>query len=278
MKNKQIINKLSALHKPSFSFENFLTEIHTIKNKYVLKNNQEQAKLLWCYQAIVEIHKNFNHAFILLKDKKYYKAWCQLEQIEISFKWLKRHFIYNKDEYYLLHIEKSVKNLQILYPYRLFGSSELIKKKKKCSVCNKEILLRNPCGHVVGEIYDGEMCHRIVTEAEVLGLSVVENPGNKYSVMFTIDPKTNEKVDHYNYDSVDYLLKVIDSPYEKWNLEVMTKYHPHENYKDIGRNDKCPCNSRLKYKKCCLKEKGIKYPHYEFIVKNPIKDELLITQ
>lgn len=274
MKNEEIIKKLNKLHEKSYSLKDFDKQLQNNKKKYVEENNQEEAKLIWIYQTIVEIHNLYRKAFTLLQNKSYYEAWCQLERVEITFKGLKGHFLYDKEQYFLYKIEKSIKNLQVIFPYRLFGSAEIIKKKKKCSICNQEVSIRKPCGHEVGEIYDGEMCHRIVTEAEPLALSLVENPGNKYSVMFLQDEKTKQQIDQYNYDAIDYLFEHIKSPYERWDLEVSQRYHPHENYKDIGRNDNCPCNSGLKYKKCCLNKPGVKYAHFEFLVENPSENEL----
>ena len=212
-----------------------------LKEECVARNEQDEAKNIWIYQTIIEIHKLYQNAFNLLKDKSYYQGWCQLERIEITQGSLKRHFQYDKKEYYLWHIEKSVKNLQVIFPYRLFASSEILKKKKKCSVCDQEISIRKPCGHIVGEIYDGEMCHRIVTEADILGVSLVENPGNKYSVMFLKDEKTDEQIDHYNYDTIDYLFDHVNSPYEFWDLEVSQLEIKKTDFGNIGRNDLCSC-------------------------------------
>ena len=270
-------SRLYNIHQLSYDL---LTELHQDlqkeKDEFVKENNQEKAKELWISQTIIEVHKLYHKAFQLLKDKSYYKGWCQLERIEITISGLKRHFKYNKTEFLLWHIEKSVTNLQVIFPYRLFASMETLKKKKECSVCSQEILIRNPCGHIIGEIYNGEMCHRIVTEAEVLGISLVENPGNKYSVMFLKDDKTDEQVDHYNYQTIDYLFAHINSPVEIWDLEVSEREIKKSDYGNIGRNDKCSCNSGKKFKKCCGLKIGGKYPHYEFIVINPT-DETLLT-
>lgn len=275
MKNKFDINKLSQLVKPDFSFSELLDEIQLIKEEYVNENNQGEAKKLWCFQTIVSIHKDYNNAFNLLVQKKYYEAWCQLEKIEITFHSLKQHLQFNNNEYLLNFIEKTVRNLQIIYPYKLFGSSEIVKKKAKCGICGKPISIRTNCGHEVGEIYDGEMCYRIITEADVLGLALVENPENKYSVLFTKDSKTGKQIDQYNYNALDYLFEHIKSPYELWELKVTQKLKSHDHYKDIGRNDKCPCNSKLKYKNCCLKNEGVKYLHYEFLVENlPVNEKI----
>jgi hypothetical protein len=269
MKNNEIEKKLNELHTQKYSLEQFDSELQEIKEAYVKDGNQEAAKKIWIYQTIIEIHKLFINAFSLLKSKEHFKGWCQLERIEITIGSLKKHFLYDKEQYGLWHIEKSVKNLQVIFPYRLFGSSELLKKKKKCSVCDKEISIRNNCGHIVGEIYNGEMCHRIVTDVEVLGISLVENPGNKFSVMFMTDEKTGEQIDQYNYDTIDYLFEHIENPYEFWDLEVSQRIGAKDDYGNVGRNEPCICGSGKKFKKCCGLNIGKKYPHYEFIVRNP---------
>ena len=43
----------------------------------------------------------------------------------------------------------------------------------------------------------------------------------------------------------------------------------------VERNDPCSCGSGKKFKKCCLLTIGNKYPHYEFILKNPSNIEIL---
>lgn len=270
-------SRLFNIHQLSYdSLTELFQELQKEKEDFVKENNQGKAKELWIYQTIIEVHKLYQNAFKLLKDKSYYEGWCQLERIEITISGLKKHFNYNNKEFFLWHIEKSVTNLQVIFPYRLFGSMEVLKKKTKCSICKQEISIRNPCGHIIGEIYNGEMCHRIVTEADLMGISLVENPGNKFSVMFLKDEKTDEQVDHYNYQSIDYLFAHIHSPFEIWDLEVSEREIKKSDYANIGRNDKCACNSGKKFKKCCELKIGEKYPHYEFIVINPT-DETLLT-
>jgi hypothetical protein len=154
MKNSEIENKLRKIHTQQYSLEDFDAELQLIKKEYVKNDKQDEAKQIWIYQTIIEIHKLYLNAFNLLRNKKYYEGWCQLERIEITISSLKKHFQYDKKEYSLWHIEKTVRNLQVIFPYRLFASSEILKKKKKCSICGKEISIRNSCGHIVGEIYN----------------------------------------------------------------------------------------------------------------------------
>jgi hypothetical protein len=277
MKNKEIISRLHriALGDPIDEFNDQLAQL---KRKYVEAGEEVQAKQLWIFETILDIHQTYRNAFQLIKSQSYYEGWCQLERVEIAISSLKRHFIFDKTEYALWHVEKSVTNLQVIFPYKMFASSELLKKKKKCSVCDKEVSIRNSCGHIVGEIYKGEMCHRIVTECEVLGIALVENPGNKFSVMFIKDDKTGEQVDHYNYSVVNYLFELIDSPYEYWNLEISQKVRTEEIYKNVRRNDLCLCNSKKKFKNCCGNKIGERYPHYEFKLLRPPANRDIPTQ
>lgn len=121
------------------------------------------------------------------------------------------------------------------------------------------------------------MCHRIVDKSEILGISLVEDPGNKYSVMFKTDSSTGEQLDHYSYDIIDYLFKNLTSPYEFWDLRVFQLEIKEEDFKDLNEKDNCNCNSGLKFKDCCNNKIGEKYPHYEFLVQNPSLQESFRT-
>jgi hypothetical protein len=46
-------------------------------------------------------------------------------------------------------------------------------KKSECSICRSDPA---DCDHINGEEYDGEMCHRIITEADLLEISLVGRP------------------------------------------------------------------------------------------------------
>jgi len=268
MKSDTIIAKLNDIPDGNFSLEDYKNELQEIKNDFVNKNYQIEAKQIWIYQTIIEVHSLYQNAFELLKNKKHYEGWCALERAEIELNSLKRHFQYNKKQFNLWQIEKSIRNMQIIFPYRLFSSIELLIKEEECTVCNQKVSIRKPCGHIAGEIYNGEICGRKVTDLEMLGLALVTNPENKFAVMFPTDEKTGEKIDRYNYYAVDFLFGHIKNPYEQWDLVVTQKIVSKENYKHIGRNDDCPCGSGKKFKKCCSEKIGNKYPHFEFVFSN----------
>lgn len=267
MKTEEIYKRYENITDDNFLFDAFLNDLKETKKIYVKENNQQSAKEIWCYETILHIHQEFRAVHKLLLDKEYYKAWCLLAQIEIIFSGLKRHFIYNRTDFYMWQIEKAVQNLQIIFPYRLFASSEILKKKVVCDICSQEVSIRKDCGHRLLEIYDGVMCTRTITKSELLGISLVENPANKYSVMFIVDPETGKQTDQYSYDVVDYLMENINSPYKYWDIDVQKRYEKVD--KKIGRNSNCPCNKGKKYKNCCINKPGLEYTHFEFILEKP---------
>jgi hypothetical protein len=244
--------------------------LRKIKSNKVKKNDENGAKFIWCLEQITEIQERYLDAYGKLTTGKYYDAWCEFEKCELALEFLKPHFSFQNNEYCLLFIHKHILQYQSLYPYKLFLSPELLEHEKKCNICGKILAIRNPCGHEVGEIYKGEMCYRIVTKIDVLGISFVESPVQKYSVPFTKDEKTGESVDHYNYSLLKYLIdKLLQSPFDSWKINWTKKMHPHEKFAGVGRNKKCPCGSGDKYKKCCLNKAGVLRPHCEFLLENP---------
>jgi len=242
----------------------------------VSKNNEKEAKYYFILQNILKIQQLYITAYNELKNEKYYKGWCNLERCELELKFLIPHFdITPSNDYWLYFIKTHVKKYQSIFPYKIFASPEILQTEKKCSICNKIISIRKPCGHEIGEIYDGQYCYRRVTGIEFLGVSLVEEPLQKYSVMFIPDEKTNKEVDHYNYSVVEYLMKCLKSPFDSWDVSQTETRHPHSHFKTYGRNDKCPCGSEKKYKNCCLKESGVLRPHFQFTFSKLPSKELL---
>lgn len=240
-----------------------------IKDGFVGENNQREAKIIWCFEQILKIQDAYLKAYQQMKQEDFYEAWCTLEQCESELGSLTPHFSISDDAYFLSFINKHIKQYASLFPYKVFMSPEILHIATDCNICGKKVSIRKPCGHEVGEIYNGEMCIRIVTKMEFLGMSFVESPLQKYSVPFMTDEKTGKTVDHYNYALVSYLIKRLQSPFDSWDVHWTKKRHPHSKFKNVGRNDKCPCGSEKKYKNCCLKESGVLMPQCEFIFSVP---------
>ena len=130
-------------------------------------------------------------------------------------------------------------------------SPEFLYKDVRCSICDAKVTLRSDCGHELNEIYNGEMCIRVVKGAEILGIGLVDNPVQKYSVIF---PNGD---DDDRFTRLKYVASALNSPWDAWDYrkEERRQYHPA--FKNLGRNELCACGSGLKYKKCCINEERV---------------------
>lgn len=228
------------------------------------RNDQELAKTIWCLETVVAIQFDLIESFQQFKNANYYRGWGLLEQVDIALGFLRPHFAAFWGAYNLGFIEEHVARWQALFPYKYFFSPELLELEKQCNICNQVISIRHSCGHEVGEIYNGEMCCRVVTKVDLLGIALVSTkPMQKYSVAFPVDPATGMREDQFNYGLVSYVARRLHSPFDGWSSSWTKKRHPHSRYAHVGRNDPCPCESGNKYKKCCLLESGVLAPHLE---------------
>jgi SEC-C motif len=247
-----------------------------ILSQAVATNQEQLAKWCWTRKQTCEVHSEYAKAFGQLKAGEYYEGWCTLERSEIAIKFLRPHLL--GPEWTAFGLESAIQQIerwQSLFPYKIFASPEIVHHEKHCSICNATIGLRSGCAHRKGEIYMGRICSHVITKPEFLGISFVTKPVQKYSVGFMHDPATGKHKDHYNYSLVRYVAQRLRSPYDGWTAQFTKARHPHERFRSVGRNDPCPCESGLKYKKCCLNEAGVLRPHIQVEFDVPLDPELL---
>jgi hypothetical protein len=192
----------------------------------------------------------------MLLKKNYPSAWIELDRADIELSFLIKHFDISNDRFQLKSISDTIKNLQKLYPYIWFTSREEIIKKERCTICNEIVNIRSGCGHIVGDIYYGEMCSRQVVDIELIRISLVKNPVDKYTVLY---PQELE----YNYEMLENLMMNLSNPYEKWDIEVSKVSKPE--YNQTKGFHLCPCGSGKKFKKCCMLTGDYLMDHYVLI-------------
>lgn len=238
--------------------EEYWSILSNIKKQAVDKKNENLAKVSWCFESIGAAQDKFITAILQAKEEEYYNCWCTLEECEYIINALENHIPINT-EYGLTHIKIHTKRFQDLFPYRFFLSPGMVVKTVICSICREPFKLRGGCDHIVGEIYGGNMCHRILTEVEPLEISVVENPVQKYSVVF--GPEVV-----YDYGAIRYVVHGLQSPWHPWKFRAIETKQ--EIFPGIRRNETCPCGSSKKYKKCCLQIPKT-HTHYDIVFKYP---------
>ena len=231
------------------------------------QNDQLTAKTIWCLETICEVQRLFLDAFRCMEAGHFQEAWRLLEQCENANGALAHHCTDVRDEFGINHTGTYVRRFQDLYPCNQGVSPELLLKDVRCSICDAKITLRSDCGHEMSEIYDGEMCIRDVQDWEVLGIGLVDEPVQKYSVIF---PNGD---DDERLALVKYVASALNSPWDAWDYrkEERRQYHPA--FQNLGRNEPCACGSGIKYKKCCINEETV-FPHFEIMLSGQPKTPL----
>lgn len=255
-----------------FFDQNIFYELKEIKSIAKSKSDEKMANEIWFLETISRIQSLYLGMFFKLKESKYenyYEAWTMLEKIDINFVNLRTNGYLNFDKYYLAFIATTTKEYEKLFPYEFFASREIIIKREHCSICGHVNTIRNHCQHEPGKLYMGEMCCSAVDDFEPVAVAIVKNPFDKYAVLF---PDGKE----YNYFMLEELIPKLNTPYDKWYVEIVKEKNPI--YRDAGRNDKCPCGSMEKYKKCCLDTEKEYFNHYilNFIDNNKVKPTQVI--
>lgn len=232
--------------------------IEKARQEAISIQDEKKANYCWCLKAVYEIQKGFISAINNLKSKNYEDAWCTFEREDIRLGNLENNFDVSKDkdEFHMVWIGKMIKEYQKLFPYIYFLSRECIIKSEECSICGKPISLRHSCGHKTGKLYMGELCLRKVTDMELKAVAIVTDPFDKYTYIKLKDQE-------YDYSMLEILMTEIESPYDEFYVETVKVLKPE--YKGVGRNDKCPCGSGKKYKKCHWRTNGELMDHHKVI-------------
>ncbi len=256
------------------SISNVLAEL---KAQFLQNKDEQGANSIWCYEEILKIQLTYLGAYRIMHDayqaddtliddydscksKKYEYAWNELDQCDINISFLEKNFCIpgmTIDDFHVGEILRDIKLLQPLFPYKIFTSRETVIKSQRCSICGRDISVRNSCAHIPGKLYNGTMCVYEITDFQFISENIVTRPFDKYAILKIKGIK-------FDFSLLDYIVPHI-YPYKKWSYRVEKRLFPQ--YKKIGRNEKCPCGSGLKFKRCIRdnREKHLK-KHYIFSV------------
>lgn len=201
---------VSQLRTDGCNYAALLREIETQKYAVQQDGDEVKANKLWSYEILVDVHRLFFSMFNELQGKKYYDAWCTAEQVDINIKLLRKN---DTEAYgYVRDLELFLPDLQARYPYKLFMSTVFEINKEVCTICGQPVNVRKPCGHIVGRVYNGELCQHRVEMFNLLGADMVANPEHKYAVLF---PQFGDKqIDLYDYTQVAFFIKNWKKPFD----------------------------------------------------------------
>lgn len=236
--------------------EHFWTHIDESRRTAVSAGDEVGAKRVWCLEQVGKFQDEFIRSFCHLRADEFYAAWCALERSEITLGFLIEHVGLQR-AFGIAHAAEHIPRFQGLFPYKVFFSPGFVIKEARCSICDQPFRLRGGCGHQVGEVYGGHMCVRNIASADMLEISLVNHPVQKYSVAFPEGVR-------FNYGAVKYLIDSLASPWHAWTYGRTLVDTGRPIYSGVGRNERCACRSGRKFKYCCS-GKTVQQPHYELI-------------
>lgn len=237
-------------------------------------HDETGANRFWFLHKVALVRHLFIQCVAEIKTNKYYEAWCRFEQVEIKLSWLRKNPFYDPAEFEVGELERQVADWQSLFPYAIFFSPAILQKRKECGICRAVVDPWTDCGHEVGKVYCGNECIHIVTDAEVLEISIVRDPVQKYSVAHTVLDKNGKRVDHHDYSLIKFVADRLISPFDGWSVRKTKTRHPHSRFLSTSPEDTCPCESGRRYADCCLTKPGVLRPHFQIGFEKPPPSDL----
>lgn len=232
-----------------------IKRVDAIYHQAMTNQKEELANQSWLAKELLLLKKKYIQTFNKMKSGKFYDAWCALEQLEISYHYIEMNSqAVNLDSLGATYIIDTVKTWQKLYPYRYFGSPEFTVEYHTCTICQHKIGLRSRCEHEPGKLYNGKLCLHSVCGMKLLGLAIVKNPVQKYSVLAPEDK---------DYRQVKYVADRLKTPFSKCKVSFGHMEYARSKFNQIPENSMCPCRSDKEFKDCCWEKEFLTIPHVQ---------------
>jgi hypothetical protein len=234
--------------------------------------DEAEANRAWFLDQVALSRLEFIRCVETMRAEAFYDAWCKLEQVEIGLLWLRKNPFLDLHMFGVFELTEMVSNWQILYPYKIFFSPEFVIRKRECGICGEAVDPWSSCSHEPGLVYHGKLCTRTMRDFDLISVSMVTEPVQKYSVAFGSEDG-HGKHDNYNYSAVKYALKLVRLPFDRWKPHWTTAFHPHSLFAHLGSKDGCPCESVRSYADCCMQLPGVTRPHLEIWIDRPLPED-----
>jgi hypothetical protein len=248
------------------SWEAEIASAKDVLDGAVAAGDEDAANRAWFLHNVATVRHAYIRAIERLRKEEYYEGWCALEQVEIGLNTLRKNPFYDLHEFAVLELTTLVDNWQRLFPYHVFFSPEIAIRHEVCSICGQGVDPWSSCTHEPGKVYCGRECYRTVTACELLSISLVREPVQKYSVARVFSTDSNGKqVDQFDCAPVKFVVDRIRSTFTNWSVTWTKALHPHHLFADRAHDEPCPCESGKLYRECCLSADGVIRPHLQIV-------------
>lgn len=237
----------------------------SLKQEAVHLNDEPSANSLWFVEQFSICKRVYIDCIDNMRINSFYKAWCDFERIEIKLRQMIANPVFDLERLQVGSFLKQVEVWQKIFPYKLYFSPGFLEISKHCSICDEKISPSFDCGHRIGRLYMGDICYHEVREAEMLEVSIVKEPVQKYSVLFYGSNENSQHLDNYDYSIPKFVTEHLHSPFSQWTFEWIDKRHSIEKFALLGYERFCPCGSSRKFGECCADKDSIVIPHISIV-------------
>lgn len=218
-------------------------------------NNEKLANSNYVFKCYFSLFCHLMLYFDSLQNTKYKDSWYLLQDCINDIHHIGR---FTEERLEITSLLNLLSLYESLYPYKLFLSSEYIIEKSYCSICGKS-MQRLDCNHIKGNLYWGKLAfERIEKIKELQAVSVVTHPKNKKCIF---EPQNNNRTEVEKFQLLSNFLKIGVPFFQMFELKTHDIHKPAKY--TTKRNDRCPCGSGIKFKKCCGKELIVNYKYYK---------------
>ncbi len=231
-----------------------------IRKIAVSEGCEQLANAQFLFREYFALFSCLSQFFDLLNKKEFKQSWDKLQDCLDRIKNIGR---FADDRLEVDDLYSLLTEYESLYPYTLFGSSEYVISKSHCSICGKSMQSLS-CPHIKGNIYWGEPATEVIDEIATLrAISIVEHPEDKRCIIWASDDVRTEEE---RFKKLSLFLDMHLPHLQQFTMTSRIELRTKEGIPSSGRNQKCPCGSGKKYKKCCGKdmyykhERNIVYP------------------
>jgi hypothetical protein len=158
------------------------SRVLSVKAEKIAQRDEEAANMLLSIENMVDLLVSELRMYISLKEDNPIAAWDHLVDAQTAARMaIQAHSIGAKLEGYTKRLHALE---HLLFPPQMFMSVGTVGGCSVCSICGD---VYGECNHLAGKPYLGQLCARIVKDAHLTEVSLVDEPANKHARIYSVN-------------------------------------------------------------------------------------------
>jgi len=168
--------------------EKLKVKVVDLKAKMIAAQEEDYANQLLSMEEMINALVYELKMWVAFKDDDPHAAWTNIVEAQSSARSaMQAHDIARHLEPY---IERLYALEKLLFPPQMFMSAGVVIRRSTCSICGMEY---GSCEHLVGKPYMGQICARVIEEADIREVSIVPEPANKHCRILSISDENGTR-------------------------------------------------------------------------------------